>query len=365
MENKNNGSGKGVRIKVKKKYFNFKSDNIIMLMVTILVGMMSGIVASEFFVESAINGINNVTNINDARQVEDEAFTVRKVSSCLATISYNSDNVEPKGNKNYNVTGVVLDKEGYILTNYSNMKDFKDIYVKLASVSMAPIKGKLIGFDEVSDIALIKIEMEGITAIEIGEEEDLIEGNKVLAVGNSVSDEYIGIATPGIITSLNETVNNEDKSISRRLVQTNAIINKENTGGAIVNLKGELLGICSRKITDDKGMPGLFYGVGISEINDIVEGIIGNTNVLGIIGKVVTKEKDTDIEGFYVQGVEEGGIASEIGIKALDIILSIDGKEVRSLDDIYYVLKGKGKGEVVECIILRSGVEKDIKIYLK
>lgn len=358
QENKN-----GFKIEVKKKYFNFKADNIIMLIFTILIGMMSGIIASEFFVESAISGISSQASGN-ITIVEDEEFAVKKVFASLTTISSNKANLEYRGDKADNITGVVIDKNGYIITNYSKVRDFKDIYIKLTSISMDPKEGKLIGFDEAQDIALIKIDMEGLTAINRGQDEDLVEGKKVIAIGNAINDEYAGIVTPGIITSLNDTVYDERSKVFNRLIQTSALINEENTGGAIVNLKGELLGICSNKISTDKGKVGLFYGVGISEIDDIVNEIIGNVNILGVRGEAVTKEKDTDIQGFYVEGVEEDGIAAKAGIRALDIVFSIGGQEVGSVDEIYYALKDKSKTEAIDCIILRGGEEKKIKIHL-
>jgi serine protease Do len=364
MKNRKEESEKGVKIQVKKKYFNFKSDNIIMLICMVIVGMMSGIIASEFFVENAMNGVEGVDSIDNSKSLDGEAFAVRKVSSSLVTISSDKAEIEVKEYKTNKVTGIVLDKRGYIITNYSSVKDFKDIYIKLASVSMNPVNGKLIGFNETSDIAVIKIDVKGINAIEKGNEGDLLEGKKVIAVGNAISDEYVGIATPGIITSLNDTVYDKTSSESRRLIQTNAVINEENTGGAIINLKGDLLGICSKKITEDKGKSGLFYGVGISEIYEIVDAIIGNVNILGVVGESVSSEANTEIEGFYVQGVEDGGIAWNAGINALDIIISIDGQQVRSIDDIYYILKDKAKEETIECIVLRSGIEKKVQIYI-
>lgn len=370
MKDRKDEGSKGIKINVKKKYFNFKSDNIIMLICMVIVGMMSGIISSEYFIDNAISGVVSSDKIDDYQALDNEEYAIRKASLSLVTISSDKAGIEFKGYKANKVTGVILDNRGYIITSYSSIKDFKDIYIKLTTVGLSHVNGeligfvngRLIGFDETSDIAVIKINKKGITAINKGSEWDLLEGKRVIALGNAISAKYVGIATPGIITSLNDTVHNQSISESHRLIQTNAVINEENTGGAIINFKGDLLGICSKKITEDKGNLGLFYGVGISEINDIVDKMIGDINILALVGESVSSEVSTDIEGFYVQGVEDGGIAWKAGIKALDIIISVDGLQVKGIDDIYYILKDKKREETVECIVLRSGIEKKIQI---
>ncbi len=128
-------------------------------------------------------------------------------------------------------------KEGYIITSYARVKKFKYIYVNVTSPGIKPAKGDLVAYDATADIALIKIDYDNLVPIEIEEYNNYKEGEFIVSIWNAMSDSYVGISLPGVITSMNDDVKDNNGNVYS-IVQTNTVLNKFNDGGVICNMDG-------------------------------------------------------------------------------------------------------------------------------
>ena len=234
---------------------------------------------------------------------------IKEVSPSLVSIS---DSVEKLTADEYfegNTTGVIIDSSGIILTNYSEIKEKSDIYVKLSSVAATPIKAKILVENEARNLAIIKIEFDGeLQPIKIADSESIKEGQGIVVLGNAIGDEYIGSSIPGIITSKNEKITIEEGK-KQSLLQINAPINEKNTGGAICNSEGELVGIADLSITNERNEEGLYYGLQMEELQDMINSTNAFKRLLGIIDGGVVVDETRDFSGFYIQELDKEGSA--------------------------------------------------------
>ena len=294
----------------------------------------------------------------------DYTKVIKEVSQSLVSISDSEEKLTEDEYFEGNATGVIIESSGIILTNYSAIKDKSNIYVKLSSVAAMPIKAQILVENEARNLAIIKIEFDGeLQAIEIAHPDSIKEGQGIVVLGNAIGDEYIGSVIPGIITSKNEKLNiGEGKS--QTLLQINALINEKNTGGAICNSKGELVGIADLYITNERNEDGLYYGVQMEELQDMINSTNAFKRLLGIIEGGVVADEARDFTGFYIQELDKNGSAYLAGIKPTDIIIEVDGYEVLNVDELIQLLQDKKKDDILHCKVLSDGEMKrvDIKI---
>ena len=233
------------------------------------------------FLGAIISGINVKNKYGEVMQqvkelsdnadnvILDYTKVINEVSPSLVTISDDEDKLNNNSYFDGNVTGIIIDDSGIILTNYSTIKGKSDIYVKLSSVASRPIKAQILIEDESIDLAVIKIEFDGeLKPIKLADSNTIKEGQAIVVLGNAIGDEYIGSSIPGIITSKNEKWDLDGKKYS--LLQISAPIDEKNTGGAICNSKGELVGIAHLSITNEKNESGLYYGLQMKELQEMI-----------------------------------------------------------------------------------------------
>ena len=327
------------------------------------------------FLGAIISGIN-VKNkygevMQQVKELSDNADNVileytkviNEVSPSLVTISDDEDKLNNNSYFDGNVTGIIIDDSGIILTNYSTIKGKSDIYVKLSSVASRPIKAQILIEDESIDLAVIKIEFDGeLKPIKLADSNTIKEGQAIVVLGNAIGDEYIGSSIPGIITSKNEKWDLDGKKYS--LLQISAPIDEKNTGGAICNSKGELVGIAHLSITNEKNESGLYYGLQMKELQEMINSTNRFKSLLGIVEGGIVVDKERGFSGFYIQELSKGGSAYMAGIKPTDIIVEIDDHEIVEADDIIVVLQDKQKDDILHCKVLSDGEMKyvDIKI---
>ena len=227
-----------------------------------------------------------------------------------------------------------------------------------------PIEANILVENEDRNLAIIKIEFDGeLQAIKIADSDSIREGQGIVVLGNAIGDEYIGSSIPGIITSRNEKLNiGEGKSQS--LLQINALINEKNTGGAICNSKGELVGIADLTITNERNEDGLYYGIQMEELQDMINSTNVFKRILGIIEGGVVTDEARDFAGFYIQELDKYGNAYLAGVKPTDIIIDIDGYEVVNADELIQLLQDKKKDDILHCKILSDGEMKSIDIKM-
>lgn len=294
----------------------------------------------------------------------DYTKVIKEVSQSLVSISDSEEKLTEDEYFEGNTTGVIIDSSGIILMNYSEIKGKSKIYVKLPSVAAMPIEAQVLVENEDRNLAIIKIEFDGeLQPIKIADQDSIKEGQGIVVLGNAIGDEYIGSSIPGIITSKNEKLDiGEGKKQS--LLQINALINEKNTGGAICNSKGELVGIADLAITNKRNEDGLYYGIQMEELQDMINSTNAFKRLLGIIEGGVVADEARDFTGFYIQELDKNGSAYLAGIKPTDIIIEVDGYEVVNVEDLIQLLQDKKKDDILHCKVLSDGEMKrvDIKI---
>lgn len=354
MNSKNQKGISSLKIEVKKKKFNIKFHNVIWVTFIVIISFFSGMIGVEYIIGKLDFGVQveqeeiplnkNIHSDNINNNIID------KVSKSLVTISSSED-----GNTENNISGVIISKEGYVITNYSVISQYKDIYVNDYNKRVA--KSIIIGLNEELDLALLKVDLDNLYPINIYED-DVSVGTNILALGNINKKDKATMITTGIITSFSDTINNEN------IIQVNAVINSNNTGGIICNTNGELLGIGSKKISDEKNEQGLYYSIGVKSIKNLMNSLVNDVNILGIDGRTVEEEGEVSFKGLYIQDIFDNSIAKKSGIQITDIIISIDNRKVESMVDIYDVLNDKNPGDVVECTIIRNLEQKVIELTM-
>lgn len=290
---------------------------------------------------------------------------IKVVSPSLVSISNSKEKLISNRYYSESSTGIILNNDGIVLTNFYNVKDLENLYVKVSSQGVAPIKAEFIGGNEEIDIAILKIEYDGpLTPIKIATSNDFSSGQSIAILSNSMGDDYIGNITPGIITSRNKKYMFNKSSKEYNLIETNAPINNENTGGALVNSKGELIGISSVYITNKNKQEGLFYAVDLSELETLVNSAMKFKSFLGLKGGNIVRDENNDIKGFYVENVEKGGNAYNGGIRPRDIVFEVEGNRIINLEDMGKAFENKKVGDIIDCKVMRNGKVEEINIVL-
>ena len=262
-------------------------------------------------------------------------------------------------------SGVIYTQDGYIITNAHVVKGNSLIKVVLSDDRVC--EAKLVGMDEDTDLALIKIEETGLTPIEIGDYEELKVGEFVMAVGNPGGLEFSSSVTFGIVSAKDRPMD-IDSGYTVSTIQTDAAINPGNSGGALVNMKGQLIGINSAKYVAT-GYEGLGFSITVQETLPIVEdlkehGKVTGRSRLGVTGMVIDELVAAHYNlkpGFYVSSVEnpQAGI-----LQAGDVITAVEGVEVTSDTVIKNILNGKAPGTQISVRFWRNGAYMDTDLTL-
>lgn len=261
-------------------------------------------------------------------------------------------------------SGVILTADGYIVTNNHVVQDADEITVKLND--NREFKARIIGTDKTTDLALIKIETEGLPAIKVANSDHLKLGEWVLAIGNPFS--LTSTVTAGIVSAKARSLGATPGSIES-FIQTDAAINPGNSGGALVNAKGELVGINAMLYSQTGSFAGYGFAIPTSIMNKVVDDLRKYGTVqralLGIAGSDVSayidaqKEKGQEVDlgtvnGIYVAEVSADGAAAEAGLKAGDVITAVDGKQIDKFGELQELLVNHRPGDKVIVTYLRD-----------
>ena len=265
-------------------------------------------------------------------------------------------------------SGVIISKDGYIVTNNHVIDGADEIDVKLND--NREFKGKLIGTDPNTDLALIKIEGEDFPTLPIGNSDALKVGEWVLAVGNPFN--LTSTVTAGIVSAKARSLGVYNGGIES-FIQTDAAINQGNSGGALVNARGELVGINAVLSSPTGAYAGYGFAIPTSimtkVVNDLKEFGTVQRAILGISGHDLderTKDKDLGtVDGVYVAEVTDGSGAKAAGIEPGDVIIKIDGKKVHNMAELQENLTKFRPGDKVEITVLRNKKEKELNVTLK
>lgn len=331
-----------------------------------IAGILSSVI-SNIIIKNKYGGtIEQIKEIkeNSDMVILDYTKIIKEVSKSLVSISDSKEKLTEDEYFEGNATGVIIDSSGIILTNYYAIKDRNNIYVKLSSVAAQPIKAKILVENEERNLSIIKIEFDGrLSPIKIAAPESIKEGQGIVVLGNAIGDEYVGSSIPGIITSKNEKIDlGEGKT--QALLQINAPVNEKNTGGAICNSNGELIAIADLDITKKRDDYGLYYGVQMEELQEIINSTNTFKWLLGIVEGGVVADETRNFTGFYVQELTKNGSAYLAGIKPTDIIIEVDGYKVVNVDELIQLLHDKKKDDILHCKVLSEGKIKRIDIKI-
>lgn len=331
-----------------------------------IAGILSSVI-SNIIIKNKYGGtIEQIKEIkeNSDMVILDYTKIIKEVSKSLVSISDSKEKLAEDEYFEGNATGVIIDSSGIILTNYYAIKDRNNIYVKLSSVAAQPIKAKILVENEERNLSIIKIEFDGrLSPIKIAAPESIKEGQGIVVLGNAIGDEYVGSSIPGIITSKNEKIDlGEGKT--QALLQINAPVNEKNTGGAICNSNGELIAIADLDITKKRDDYGLYYGVQMEELQEIINSTNTFKWLLGIVEGGVVADEMRNFTGFYVQELTKNGSAYLAGIKPTDIIIEVDGYKVVNVDELIQLLHDKKKDDILHCKVLSEGKIKRIDIKI-
>lgn len=255
-------------------------------------------------------------------------------------------------------SGVIIDTEGYIVTNHHVIESAEKISVTLRNGEN--YAAELIGSDAKMDLALLKIEAEDLTAAVFGNSDNLKVGQRTVAIGNPLG-QLGGTVTEGIISALDRDVTVDGQTMN--LLQTDTAINPGNSGGGLFDGNGNLIGIVVAKSSGSE-VEGLGFAIPINDAVDVISDLIDYGYVRGRV-TVGMEFIDIDSEpvawmyglsdlGCYVYSVDEGSNAEEAGFKSGDLILSVDGVEVDTSDDVEAQLDKKAVGDAVEFKVKRG-----------
>jgi len=283
-------------------------------------------------------------------------------------------------------SGFVIDERGYILTNFHVVQEAQSIEVVLGDKSRFP--GKFIGADQRNDVALIKIDPKGkhITALPLGDSGALQVGQKVLAIGNPFG--FQSTLTTGVVSALGRTVQTSQTTLIDEAIQTDAAINRGNSGGPLINSHGEVIGINSAIYTPSGTTAGIGFAIPINTAKRIAQDLINEGRVhLAFIG-VQTIPVGGDLaealqlpvdDGLLVENAAKGGPAATAGIRGGDrivqagmqriaiggdVIVAIDGSKIANTMDLSVILNRKRPGDSVTVTVYRAGKKLDIPVKL-
>lgn len=271
-------------------------------------------------------------------------------------------------------SGVIITKDGYIVTNNHVIDNANNIEVTLND--NRTYKAVIVGTDPSTDIALIKIEAEDLPFMKYGNSDDLKIGEWVLAVGNPFN--LTSTVTAGIVSAKSRSINilsNQQRTLGiESFIQTDAAVNPGNSGGALVNSKGELIGINTAIASQTGSYTGYSFAVPVSIVSKVVADLMEfgkvQRGILGINIRDVNSElaKELDLktsQGVYVANVIESSGAEEAGIEKGDVIVSVNNEEVKKVSELQEKIGRFRPGDIVNVTALRNGKKKDFSVTLR
>ena len=276
-------------------------------------------------------------------------------------------------------SGIIISEDGYILTNnhvVSSSSSDSNSYYQISEATKVTVtlfndeteyEAKIVGQDEQTDLAVIKIEKTGLTKAEFADSDDVKVGEFAMAVGNPVN--MTSTVTTGIVSAVNRKITDSDGK-TYTCIQTDAAINSGNSGGALVNAQGKVIGINTLKLSGT-GIEGIGFAIPINSTTDITSQLIQYSKVkrpfIGISGidlDETTAKKYNLVVGIYVKSVEDFSSAEKGGLKSGDVIIEADGKSIKSMDELNEIKNSHQIGDIMKLKINRDGSEKEITLTL-
>ena len=320
---------------------------------------------------------NNLTNISN---YSDTATSVAKTvlpSIVGIEVTYNVNSLWGTSEGSATGSGIIISEDGYIITNNHVISaESSSSYYEITKATGLKVKlygndteynATVIGTDAYTDLAVIKIDATNLTPAVLGNSDSINVGEFAMAIGNPLGMDFS--VTAGIISAVNREVSGEDGS-TYLAIQTDAAINSGNSGGALVNASGEVIGINTLKLSG-AGIEGVGFAIPINSTTDVISQLIEFKTVkrpfIGISGIAIdteTAELYGLPTGISVREISENSPAKEAGIEIGDIITKIEGTEISTLAELNRIKYTYNIGDTITLTILRNGKEQEIKIVL-
>lgn len=274
-------------------------------------------------------------------------------------------------------SGVILSEDGYILTNnhvissadsssFYQVSDAKSIKVKIYGDD-TEYSAEIIGTDSQTDLAVLKIDKTGLTPVEFGDSSSVQIGEFVLAIGNPYNLDYS--VTAGIISALDRKMTIENTTY--KVIQADCAINSGNSGGALVNSKGQVIGVNTLKLSGT-GVEGVGFAIPINSTKSIYEQLIQYSKVkrpyIGVDGIDLdekTAKANNLVTGVYIKTVEDFSAGEKAGLKIGDVIIEADGTKITTMDELNEIKNKKQIGDTIKLKVYRDGKEKTITVTLQ
>ena len=314
--------------------------------------------------EIVVNGEGKSTNVYKAVATKGTPSVVGITTLSIDTNNFFSLPMQSEGVG----SGVIVDKNGYILTNSHVVDDGKATKVSVMFADGTSSDGKVLWNDSTLDLAIIKVDKKNLDVAELGDSDEVEVGDLAIAIGNPIGLELNKTVTQGIISGKDRSLATNKGSMTG-LLQTDASINPGNSGGPLLNDKGEVIGINTAKLSDTEG---LGFAIPINIAKPIVQQIIQKGDFekvsMGIKGVDVANVKaylgvELSVEdGVYIIEVSSNTPAHNAGIKTGDVIISIDNSEITSMSDLNKVLYKYRKGDSAKVKVFREGKETTLTV---
>ena len=265
-------------------------------------------------------------------------------------------------------TGVIFTEDGYILTNAHVIAGGSECYVVLDTGENH--RARLLGLDEEKDLAVIKISAKGLPAAEFGDSDALTVGDPVYAIGNPLGVELRGTLTDGIVSAINRDVYVD--GVTMTLIQTNAALNNGNSGGPLINVYGQVVGINTMKMgsSSTTSVEGLGFAIPIAStaymINDLIAyGEIHGEVMIGVSVQTVPVTLDSGETALLIMDVTSGGPGDEAGLREGDLLLKADGEALTKSADLLRIRRRHDAGETLTLTYERNGKRSTVDVILR
>lgn len=274
-------------------------------------------------------------------------------------------------------SGIIISEDGYILTNnhvvssgesesYYQVSEATKVSVTLFN-DTTEYEAKIVGTDEQTDLAVIKIDKKDLPKAEFADSDSIKVGEFAMAVGNPLGLQ--SSITCGVVSAVNREITDTDGK-KYTLIQTDAAINSGNSGGALVNSEGKVIGVNTLKLSGED-IEGMGFAIPINSTTDITSQLIQYSKVkrpyIGITGMDLTEKLAKEnhlVEGIYVKSIDDFSAAEKAGLKPGDVIIEADGKKIKTMDELTEIKNSHKIGDEISVKVNRDGQEKDLTLKL-
>lgn len=320
----------------------------------------------------------NLSQVSLSNYSDTAVYAAQKALPSMVSISveYDVNYMGMKRTGSGSGSGVIISEDGYILTNnhvisssdssmYYQVSDAKSVKVSIYG-DETEYEAKIVGADSKTDLAVLKIEKTGLTPAELGDSSSVLVGEFVLAIGDPYGLEHS--VTAGIISALNRKMTVENTTYT--LIQADCAINSGNSGGALVNSKGQVIGITTLKLAGS-GIEGVSFAIPINDTVEIYNELIEKGKIsrplIGFSGIDLdesTAIRNGLVKGIYVDSVVSSSAAENAGLEVGDVIVAFDGKDVFTMKELNEIKNTKNVGDTIELTFYRKNEKKTIKVTL-